>query len=84
VRIQEAYPAEAVRNNQQGSVRMRVTIDTNGRVSDCQIVESSGSEVLDQGACDNMRRHARYSPTLDEQGNPTEGHEEINIVFEIR
>jgi protein TonB len=43
----KAYPEEARRRGEQGRVVIRFTIDRSGRVSDANIVGTSGSERLD-------------------------------------
>ena len=69
--IQQDYPAAALRNAEQGAVTMRITIGVNGRVSNCEVIQSSESEALDEAACRGMAEHARYRPALDEVGEPT-------------
>jgi len=65
------YPASAIRNEEQGTVRVRLTIDTNGRVSDCSVTSGSGSSALDNATCSLLRRRARFTPARDSNGNPT-------------
>src|SRR6185436_4103077 len=72
-RIQENYPARAIRDETEGTVGVRVSIAANGRVTACSVSSSSGSSVLDEAACDGMTRYARYNPALDDAGNPTTG-----------
>jgi len=82
-RIQENYPARAIRDETEGSVGVRVTIGTNGRVTACSVTSSSGSSVLDEAACDGMTRYARYNPALDDAGNPTTGSASTRIVYQL-
>lgn len=56
------YPPEALRANQQGTVRFSVTVGTNGRVIDCVITRSSGFRELDDGTCRLARRKLRFTP----------------------
>ncbi len=81
--IPEAYPSEALQNDLEGKVVVGVTVDTNGRVSECEVIGSSGSDVLDQSACDSMRRFARYTIGRDEQGDPRESYDEKTIEYRI-
>ena len=69
-RIQGDYPSSALRREEQGTVTMRITIGTNGRVEACSVTGSSGSSALDQAACRGMQRYARYNPALNAAGNP--------------
>ncbi len=66
------YPSRALREERSGTTGFRVTIDTNGRVSSCQITSSSGHADLDEATCKNVSRRARFRPaTLN--GEPVEG-----------
>ena len=67
------YPSRALREEREGSSGFRVSIGTDGKVTDCQITRSSGSSDLDQATCDNVRRRARFTPATDGEGNPTTG-----------
>lgn len=64
------YPARALREERSGTTGFRLTIGTDGRVQDCQITSSSGSPDLDQAACDNLRRRARFKPAIGGDGQP--------------
>ena len=69
-RIQDNYPSRAIRQEEEGTVTMRVTIEPNGRVGSCSVTGSSGSSTLDNAACQGMQRYARYNPALNDAGNP--------------
>jgi TonB family protein len=79
----EDYPAEALRNNWQGSVQIEWTIDETGLPRDCKITQSSGYPVLDEAACNLIMRRARYWPTLDEQGLPVTAKSRRTVVWRI-
>jgi TonB family protein len=64
------YPAEAIRNGEQGTVRFRLTVGIDGRVSSCAIVESSGSASLDSTTCRILTERARFTPATDAEGRP--------------
>ena len=82
-RIQEQYPARAVRDEVEGRVGVRVTVGPNGRVADCSVSSSSGSSILDEAACSGMRSYARFNPALDAAGNPTSGSYSTTIVYQL-
>jgi protein TonB len=67
------YPSRALREEREGTTGFRVTVGTDGRVTDCQITSSSGHADLDQAACSNVSRRARFKPATDSSGNPTTG-----------
>jgi len=82
-RIQENYPSRAVRSGTEGTVGVSVTVGSNGKVSACSVSSSSGSDVLDEAACDGMRRYAQFDPALDDDGNPTSASWSTRIVYRL-
>lgn len=66
------YPSRALREERSGTTGFRVTVDTNGRVIDCQVTSSSGHADLDQATCQNVTRRARFRPAM-EDGQPVQG-----------
>jgi len=59
------YPRDARRRHQEGTTRFAITIGTNGRISNCRIVESSGVASLDEATCRIVRERVRYTPARD-------------------
>ncbi|GGB93115.1 hypothetical protein GCM10011494_09420 [Novosphingobium endophyticum] len=82
-RIQSNYPTRAAREEREGRVGVRVSINTDGRVSSCSVTSSSGSPDLDEAACDGMTRYARFNPALDTAGNPTTDTYSTAIVYRL-
>lgn len=82
-RIQSNYPRRAVQREIEGNVGVAVTVGADGRVTACSVTSSSGSEDLDQAACEGMQRYARYEPALDDAGNPTTGRDSMTIVYRL-
>jgi TonB family protein len=56
------YPDEARRNNEQGTVLLRVLVDVDGSVKQVEIVHSSGFELLDDAARETVLRRWRFVP----------------------
>jgi TonB family protein len=75
------YPARSLELSEQGVVRYRVAIDSNGTASECVVVGSSGFERLDRLTCAAAVRHARFAPTLDERGHRTRSVYEGEVVW---
>ena len=67
------YPSRALREERAGTTGFRVTVGTDGKVIDCSVTRSSGSPDLDEAACSNVRRRARFNPATDGNGQPTTG-----------
>ena len=55
------YPNKALENGEEGTVKLAVTVDSDSVVKDVIIIQSSGSETLDEAA-KNAARKARYEP----------------------
>lgn len=68
------YPAEAIRNEEQGTVSYRLTIGSDGRVRACEVTTSSGSARLDTATCTIIQRRARFIPARDTNGEAVEDH----------
>jgi TonB family protein len=62
------YPEEAIRNNEQGTVQFRLDVGSDGRVSGCTVISSSGSPLLDATTCRLMRERARFEPARNARG----------------
>jgi protein TonB len=82
--IHQTYPREAALAGLESSVRIRVVVDRAGRVSDCFVLQSSGHAILDQAACDGMRRFAVFNPAIDASGSPTVGSYATVITYRMR
>jgi protein TonB len=76
-------PARLVRNLSHGDYRqltagrlpagratVSITVDTEGRPTDCRIARSSGDAVVDAGLCPLVARRLRFRPALDASGTP--------------
>ena len=64
------YPSAARREEEQGTVRVTYTVGADGRVSNCAVVQSSGSPSLDSTTCRIFERRFRYTPARDASGIP--------------
>ena len=82
-RIQENYPARALREEIEGTVGVRVTVTADGRATNCSVTASSGSDILDAAACSGMERYSRFEPALDDAGNPTSGNYTTRITYRL-
>jgi protein TonB len=78
------YPASALRNEEQGTTRFRLTVGPDGRVTGCTVTSSSGSAALDNATCRIMRSRARFTPARDNQGNPTSDTHNSSITWRIQ
>lgn len=77
------YPRAAVQMRQTGSVLTRMTVGTDGRVSECVIVESSGHALLDRRTCELLVNRGRYKPALTAAGEPIRAMTSVRIHWRL-
>ncbi|HWT13829.1 MAG TPA: energy transducer TonB, partial [Allosphingosinicella sp.] len=53
-----------------GTVSVRYTVETDGRVSGCMVTRSSGSGALDRTTCRVIEERFRFDPSRDGRGRP--------------
>jgi len=56
------YPPQAIAAQEEGNAVIRFTIDANGSLSGYDVMTTSGSEILDQGALAVVKAAAPYAP----------------------
>lgn len=66
----DSYPPEAIRAQAQGRVVARLSVGTDGRVSDCTVTSSSGNDSLDSTTCRIAKSRVRFTPAKDDSGSP--------------
>jgi TonB family protein len=66
------YPPLALRAEMQGVARTRITIGTDGRVSNCGIEKTSGFALLDRHSCALVTARFVFDPALDAKGHAIE------------
>lgn len=64
------YPNKELEAGIGGTVGVRLRVETDGKVSECVVVEPSGAPGLDKQTCAVARRRARYSPALGKDLKP--------------
>ena len=75
-------PARLIRNLTRGDYRaiagglpagramVSLRVETNGAVSNCRVVRSSGDSGVDSGLCPLVTQRLRFRPALDDHGRP--------------
>jgi protein TonB len=59
---EDDYPSASRRAEEEGVTRVRYVIGTDGRVSSCEVVQSSGFPRLDDATCQIIQRRFRFNP----------------------
>jgi protein TonB len=68
---QPEYPPQSRRAGEQGSVVLQVMVDATGRVTESKLVQSSGSQRLDQAALEGVKTSYHFFPgTVDGKSQP--------------
>nr|WP_315041926.1 energy transducer TonB [uncultured Moraxella sp.] len=68
----QQYPPEARARGLKGDVRLMVIIDSTGKVKAIQVMESSGSKILDEAAKESVRKAAPFGHFSKDMKNITE------------
>lgn len=66
------YPKEAMKNHWEGAAIVDLTVSADGRVSACNVVQSSGYEALDNKTCEIFKTRARFQPAKSSTGRAVE------------
>ncbi len=77
-----AYPTISRRLGEEGTVRLRLTVTAEGRVSEALLLESSGFNRLDEAAINWVVRHWRYEPAM-EGARAIESMVEASLTFRL-
>lgn len=64
------YWTAEVRRAAKNRVTVSMLIDRSGKVRDCALVESTGSEAIDTQTCQILRLKVSYRPARDQSGAP--------------
>lgn len=62
------YPENLLMDGVQGSVGVVIDVDSQGLATNCRIVETSGTDGLDQATCKALRKRAKFKPALSHTG----------------
>lgn len=81
--VKPIYPLQSKQNEEQGTVRLRVTVLANGAIDNIRIIRSSGYTRLDQAALDTVNKKYHFSPAL-RGGQPYMSDVEFNIKFVLK
>ena len=69
----DAYPPTAKAAGQEGRTVFSVDVDAQGRVTSCNILQTSGSPLLDSTTCALVVTNGHFKPAIDASGTPVVG-----------
>lgn len=79
----ESYPAEAKIAAEEGRTEFSLDIDDHGRIMACNILISSGSELLDSQTCSQLIANGRFKPAVDGQGHAVAGKWQSSMRWQL-
>ena len=79
----DGYPTESARNNEQGTSRIRFSIDAEGSLEKAEISKSSGYQRLDEAAM-KLLSQCTFKAARDREGKPISGTFDVEYVWQIK
>lgn len=67
------YPAQDLREGNEGTVRFRLGVSAEGKVTSCTITASSGFPRLDAATCAKLTQRGKFEPGTDDTGAKAAG-----------
>ncbi len=77
------YPAQALRERAEGTVKLRLFVTPGGRARACRILKSSGHRSLDTSTCRMLLTRARFRPELDDDGKAVDAEWDHSFGWKI-
>ncbi|MBS0275913.1 MAG: energy transducer TonB [Proteobacteria bacterium] len=77
------YPPVSLRLGEQGTVRLRIALDSSGHIRNVDVEKTSGSARLDEAAADWVAKHWRYTPATH-NGKAVASSVLADVKFDLR
>jgi protein TonB len=77
------YPPDAARQGEQGRTTVRISVNAEGRVTDVEMLVSSGSRKLDRATVEHFRKVC-FNPARDAQGHPVPAKAQVEYVWRLQ
>lgn len=77
------FPSQAIRRKMQGTVMLRVLVDAEGKPVQVVIERSSGYDLLDKSARDQVLANWRFQPATS-QGHAVPAWARVPVSFDLR
>ena len=81
-RVDPTYPPASRRSGEQGTVRLKVLVDTNGRPSNVAVAQSSGFPRLDEAAMEAIRKWA-FKPAM-QNSQAVQSWTRVQVAFQLQ
>ncbi len=83
-KIMANYPSEMIRQGIEGTVRVGLIIDKNGRVSHCFPKDQMAAKGLRDAACGTLIEYARFRPARDAKGEAMPHLWSTQIIYDMQ
>lgn len=80
---QNDYPSKALQQERQGTTAFRLFIDAKGKVTECVVIDTSGSDDLDTTTCMLVKERASFRPATDKKGKAIAGTYSSRVRWQI-
>lgn len=80
-RVEPTYPPASRRAGEQGTVRLKVLVDTSGRAANVAVTQSSGFPRLDQAATEAVRKWRFVAAT--DGTNKIQAYTQVAVTFKL-
>lgn len=77
------YPTKLLRKGQQGIVKFRLSVDADGKATQCHIQKSTRPQEFDDAVCSALMRRAEFEPALGQDGKPLASYWHSTVRFQI-
>lgn len=77
------YPSADLRAGHEGRTAYRLSIDTNGKVTNCTVTASSGFPGLDKTTCDKLTSRGKFEPATNSDGERVAGTFSAAVTWRI-
>ena len=83
--VAERYPESALRRGAQADFHIRMTIDTQGQIENCVLLNQTAADNFELGGhpCTAFERYAKIEPARDKEGQPVRTYLANRIVYRI-
>lgn len=78
------YPSKMVNRGQPAIVQFRLSVDAEGKTTDCYIQKTTRPKDFDDAVCKRFARKSKFEPALDADGNPIASYWRNTVQFQIR
>ena len=82
-KLQQDYPNRMGLRGMQGVLWVRLDVSVEGKPTACHMQSPINEEDFEREACENLMRHAKFTPALDAQGQPIASYWQTSIVYMI-